>query len=83
MEMAVMEMAVMEMAVMETAVIRHRHPIHAWTKAGRSFPTYISQVMQNANVTTLRTHKVDDISLPILTHQTVTTPGDLGLSHQS
>jgi hypothetical protein len=61
-------------------VIRHRYPIHTQTEASRSFPTYISQVMQNANAMTLCTRKVDDNSLSILMHQTVTTPGDLGLS---
>jgi hypothetical protein len=34
--------------------------------------------MQNADVTTLRTCKVDDNPLSILN---VATPGDLGLSH--
>jgi hypothetical protein len=33
---------------------------------------------QNADATTLRTPKVDDISLSILT---IATPGDCGLSH--
>jgi hypothetical protein len=33
------------------------------------------------NMTTLRTCKVDNIFLSILTHQTVAMPGDLGLSH--
>jgi hypothetical protein len=61
-------------------LIRHRHPIHAETEAGRSFPTHIGQVMQNADTRTLCTCKVDDISLSILRHQTITTPGDLGLS---
>jgi hypothetical protein len=32
------------------------------------------------NSTTLHTYKVDDIMVSILTHQTVATPGDLGLS---
>jgi hypothetical protein len=41
---------------------------------------HIGQVMQNADVMTLRTCKVDDIVLSILTHQTVATPRDLGLS---
>jgi hypothetical protein len=36
--------------------------------------------MQNDDATTLRTCKVDDIFLSILTHQTVAMPGDLGLS---
>jgi hypothetical protein len=35
---------------------------------------------QNADATTLRTPKVDDIPLPIFT---VATPGDRGLSHLS
>jgi hypothetical protein len=38
---------------------------------------YIGQVMQNADATTLRTCKVDDIFLSILI---IATPGDLGLS---
>jgi hypothetical protein len=46
-------------------------------KPGRSFPTYIGQVMQNADATTLRTCKVDDIVLSILI---IATPRDLGLS---
>jgi hypothetical protein len=68
-------------------MIQLRHHSQVYAEADQSFLMHIGQVTRMPttssiyiNLTTLRTYKVDDIMLSILTHQTLATPGVLGLS---